>query len=133
MDIDLDKIRTENFLRIYRTKYRGSPSRLERETGFSANMASQIAGGHKFIGDKLARKLEREYLRIPLGTLDRIDPEQTAQRRRSEPQYEWPFDVPQSEFESLSPKAKEEIKNAVTRMILGAQAEQLLSRQRKRG
>lgn len=132
MPIDLDEVRTRNFLRILFRDYGGSPSRFEQETGYSANMVSQIKTGKKKVGDKLARALERDHLRVPVGTLDKtsdVEPLKKAQPAAAD----WPFTVSRSEFESLNPKLQREIDETLTRLVLGAQAEQLLQKQRKSG
>lgn len=132
MRIDMDEVRTRNFLRILHRDYGGSPARFERETGYSANMVSQIKTRKKKVRDKLARTLERDHLRVPIGTLDKVN-EADLPRQQAPADKPWPFTVSQTEFESLNPKLQREIDETLTRLVLGAQAEQLLQKQRKSG
>lgn len=133
MPIDLDEVRTRNFLRILFRDYGGSPSRFEQETGYSANMVSQIKTGKKKVRDRLARALERDHLRVPVGTLDKTSDVEPLKNRAQAETADWPFTVSLSEFASLSPKLQREIDETLTRLVLGAQAEQLLHKQRKSG
>jgi hypothetical protein len=129
MDIDLDKVRTNNFLRILRERYDNSPSVLEQRTGYSANMASQIKGGHKLVRDRLARKLEKDHLKLPQGTLDKVDSRNAAPTQQ---QFEWPFTISPEEFAALSPRIQNEIDDLITRQVIGAQTQEMLEKQQKK-
>ena len=126
---DLKILRTNNFLRELRERYGDSPSKFEAATGYGANMVSQIKTGKKWINDKLARKLEPLMKLAPLS-LDQEPP--GTQRQQPRPAAKWPLSVPLEDYESLSPRAQREIDEAFTRMVLGAQSQDLLDKQAKR-
>ncbi|MGE4340775.1 MAG: hypothetical protein AB7E55_33215, partial [Pigmentiphaga sp.] len=82
---------------------------------------------------RLARKLEG-LMKLPPLALDQ--PESTGVREES-PRYgtepEWPLSVPLEDFESLSPKARRELDEAFTKMVIGARTQELLNKQKKTG
>lgn len=128
--MDIDALRTANFLRILREEYGDSPSKLEAKTGYSANMVSQIKTGKKAVKDKLARKLE-DLMKLEPMALDQRHAREQQPSKQNAPA--WPLSVPLRDFESLSPRARNEIDEAFRRMVIGAQAQELASRPRKFG
>jgi transcriptional regulator with XRE-family HTH domain len=127
---DLDKRRTENFLRLLRDQYRDSPKEFEIATGYSANMVSQIRTGKKFVRDKLARKLEK-IAKLPALTFDQSEPGMSPSRAPTRLN-SWPLSVPLEQFAALSPKLQRELDEAFTKMVMGAQAQDLISKQAKK-
>jgi transcriptional regulator with XRE-family HTH domain len=125
---DKDKIRTENFLRLLQEEYGGSPTEFFRRTGYSASMVSQIKTGKKFVGEDRAAKLE-DLMGLERGTLERRT--DGAPVKPAVPQQHWPLSVPLHVFKSLSPRRQRELDEAFTRMVLGAQSQELLERQAK--
>jgi transcriptional regulator with XRE-family HTH domain len=124
-----DELRAQNFLRLLRERYGDSPGDFEIATGYSANMVSQIKTGKKKIGERLAGKLEH-LMKIEAGALLRALEDNGPFRRQPEPK-SWPLSVPLADFESLSPRLQRELDEAFTRMVLGAQSEDLLMKQAK--
>lgn len=133
MDFDdpLDPVRTANFLDILRTEHGGSPKKFEVATGYPANMVSQIKNGHKFVGNTLARKLEK-LMKKERGVLDS---QTDAQIKKSQiaAMAKWPLSISIADFEALSPKTQRELDDAFTKMVIGAQAQETLNKQRKHG
>lgn len=131
--MDISKVRTAKFLHYVRTRYNNSPGEVEKRTGYSANMVSQILGGSKQVRtEKLARKLEK-LLRLPPNDLDQPIVADTQPASASAPSDSWPFSVPQGSFQSLTPKMQREIDEALTRMVIGAQAQNVMNKPKKSG
>lgn len=125
-----DELRTANFLRILREKYGNSPKAFEIETGYSANMVSQIKTGKKIVGEDRAATLE-QLMKLETGTLERALAENVFTSRANAARVSWPLSVPLADFEALSPRLQRELDEAFTRMVLGAQAQDLLLKQSK--
>ena len=119
--MDIDAIRTANFLKILRENYQDSPSVFEKKTGYSQNMVSQLKTGKKSVNDRLARRLESLMKLEPLS-LDRQGQVVPLTRR---PAGRWPFSVPYEVFESLDPKIQNDIDETIRLMVMGAQAQEI--------
>lgn len=129
--MDKDQIRTANFLRILREQYRNSPKAFEIATGYSANMVSQIKTGKKVVGEDRAVTLEKA-MKLETGTLERPNAADIASPRSTQPRVSWPLSVPLADFEALNPRLQRELDEAFTRMVVGAQSQDLLSKQKTR-
>lgn len=118
--MEIEQIRTENFLKILRDQYRGSAAYFEQQTGYSQNMVTQIKNGHRKVSDRIARKLEKAMRKPGMSLDSRSDETQPAA-----PVHSWPLSVPLAAFEALPPVRRLEIDQAFRRMVLGTQAEEM--------
>lgn len=125
-----EETRRNNFRRLLQEKYNGSPKQFEVETGYSANMATQLRSGKKDFGEKVARKIESMAKLKPLA-LDESHAAATQERRQKAAP--WPLTIDQTTFESLPPRIQRELDEAFTKMVLGAQTQEMLNKQRRHG
>lgn len=131
MTREWDQVRTDNFLRLLREQYGDSPSEFCRRTGYSESMVSQIKKGRKKIGEKLGAKLE-QLMSLKRGALEQEDaPTALLPARGSHAPSPWPFSVPYHVYEALSAKSRRDIDESLTKLVMGAQSQELLERQQK--
>jgi len=128
---EMDQRRTSNFLAILRRDYGDSPKRFADETGYDPAMVSQIKTGKKIVGDRRARKLEK-LMKLPSLELDKESPSERIEPLRRAAAGYWPFSFSAAEFQQLSSKLQREMDDAFTRMVIGAQTQQITSKQKNR-
>lgn len=131
--MDKGELRRLNFVRILHEKYGGRPSVCHAATGISENVISQLKNGHKRVIREQAGAAYEKKMKLEPGELERpINPENAS---KISVQRIWPLSVAVETFESLSPKMQQEIDEAFTRMVMGAQSQDLLRKQeaKKRG
>lgn len=126
---EVTALRFKNFKELMK-RYDGSPKKFCDATGYQSQATiSQLKGGYKSFGDDIARQLEdaagleRYALENPNG----IGAPLPVKNR--EP-INWPFSVSLDEYLNLPGKDRREIDEAFHKMVIGAQAIQLLSKQR---
>lgn len=106
----------------------GSP---KMEPNYISRLKSSKKGSKAISGD-MARDLEIAFNK-PAGwmsTMDSIDDDGPGS---SATEVTWPLSVPIETFLALNKRMRDEIDDAFTKMVLGAQAQELISHQNKRG
>lgn len=136
-DCGMDKnraadIRFKNFNELLK-RYGGSPTRFCEETGYdNTTMISQLKGRKRPFGAVLARKLER-FAKLEKFSLEDEHGLDTQPSTLSIEPENWPFSIPLAEILVLQGRHLREIDEALTKLVVGAQTQQLLSKQRKHG
>lgn len=111
----LDQVRPE--------KSKISPSYISR--------MKSTGEGRKRISTDMAYDLEKATNK-PHGWMSDISvPTSSPITAKTQGNRDWPLSVPLSVFESLSPRAQREIDEAFTKLVMGAQAQELLTKTRK--
>lgn len=126
------EVRFRNFDELI-ARYDGSPKQFCEATGYDKpDVISQLKGRKRSFGADLARQLEevaqldRFALENPRGIGSQV------QQLSREP-INWPFTFSLQEYLQLPVRDRKDINEAVRKMVVGAQAMQLLNRQRRHG
>lgn len=128
----LKELRFKNFDELM-LRYENSPKRFCAETGYgSPTVISQLKNRQRAFGADMARELERVagLEKYALESESGLDGKNKAIRAYQEPA-NWPFSVSLSEFMALGGKTRGEIDETLTKLVIGAQAQHLLAKQRK--
>lgn len=124
--MDSEEVRRTNFFRILREKFSDSPKQFEIDTGYSANMVSQLRNRTKDFGEKVARKIET-MAGWERGILDKVNAETPTPQPPSLDQWPSLNAANRSHFEKLNAKTRRELDEAFARMINGAYATEVLA------
>lgn len=124
------ELRYKKLQDLLRDRYNDSPVDFCRETGYDKpDVISQLTGRHRSFGEDLARELEL-WAGLERYELEREDDSRSWKAAKSG---DWPFSISQEEFMALSGKSRADINSAIYKMVMGAQSEEMVEKQRKRG
>lgn len=128
----LGQLRFKNFSELLHRQYGDSPTVFCSRTGYnSATTVSQLKTRKKSFGADLARELEM------WAGLDRYELEKEDMTRPfragGTSLKDWPFTISPEQFLSLQGKTRREIDDTLTRLVIGAQAQEVINKPRRAG
>lgn len=128
----LKELRFLNFHALLRDRYGNSPTEFCEKTGYgSPTTVSQLKSRKKSFGADLAREME-EWAGLERYALEREVTDGAAPIAVKQ-KADWPFTVDLSQILSLQGKTRREIDDALTKIVVGAQAQEMIEKQRRKG
>lgn len=126
----LKELRFRNFDELY-ARYGNSPTKFCEETGYpNPTVLSQLKGRNRAFGGDLARELEG-YAGLERYALENEAGIGVTVKKPYRQTEDWPFSMPLKDIVELRGKHFKDIDEALTKMVMGAQAQEMFNKERK--
>lgn len=128
----LSDLRFKNFAELLQRQYSDSPTEFCSRTGYnSPTTVSQLKTRKKSFGADQAREME-VWAGLERYELEKEDGGRPF-RVSGSGLKEWPFTISPEQFLSLQGKTRREIDDTLTRLVIGAQAQEVINKPRRAG